>query len=138
MRVVALADHALCAWHVERVGERRAASALDAVVRPEHLMPVGQLYGRKRHLATVRRRKRDVTGGMPVLRQQHVVEPGRDPVDDRDDFITPIDGERPARQEVVLDVNDQQDGVTAHQPTALPISSTTFLASPNTIIVFGM
>ena len=75
---------------------------------------------------------------VPVLRQQDVVEARRDAVDDGDDLVAALDRERAAGQEVVLDVDDEKDGILPHQPTSLPISSTTFFASPNTIIVFGM
>ena len=75
---------------------------------------------------------------VPVLCQKDVVEARRDAVDDRDDLVAAVHPEFSARQEVVLDIDHQQQSVGAHQPTFLPISSTTFFASPNTIIVFGM
>jgi hypothetical protein len=53
-------------------------------------------------------------------------------------IVAPLDRQLTARQKVVLDIDDEKDGILLHQPTALPISSTTFFASPNTIIVFGM
>ncbi len=75
---------------------------------------------------------------MPILCQQDVFEAWRDAVDDRNHLVAAFDGKRAAGQEIVLDVDDEKDRVRPHQPTALPISSTTFFASPNTIIVFGM
>ena len=48
---------------------------------------------------------------VPVLRQQDVVEARRDAVDDRDDLVAALDGERAAGQKVVLDVDDEKDGI---------------------------
>ena len=137
MRVMAFADHALRVRDHEPLGEVGATRALHAVIGPQHLLTVVEPDRRKRHLA-MRRSERDVARRVPVLRQQDVVEARSETVDNGDDFVAALDRQLTARQEVVLDIDDQQQRVRAHQPTALPISSTTFFASPNTIIVFGM
>ncbi len=77
-------------------------------------------------------------GGCQSCVSRTFAKRGAMPVDDRDHVVAVRNRERAARQEVVLDIDDQKNRVLPHQPTALPISSTTFFASPNTIIVFGM
>ncbi len=61
----------------------------------------------------MRRRERDVSGGMPVLGKDNVFEALRESVDDGDDLVAIFDGERTAnsidgRAEVVLDVDDEE------------------------------
>ena len=50
---------------------------------------------------------------MPVLRHHDMLEPARESVDERDDLVASIDGERPARHEIGLQV-DRQKNVLAH------------------------
>src|SRR5690606_27167700 len=57
----------------------------------------------------VRRGKRAVAGRMPILRQHHVLEAPRKPVDERHDLVAARNGKRAARTEIILNVDDQQD-----------------------------
>ncbi len=45
---------------------------------------------------------------MPVLREDDVLEALAQLVDQRDDLVAAFDGERTARAEVVLDVDDEE------------------------------
>ena len=50
---------------------------------------------------------------MPVLGQDHVAEARGQAVDDRHDLVAARHGERAARAEIVLDVDDEQDVLLA-------------------------
>ena len=54
------------------------------------------------------RRERDVPRGVPILSEDDVLESRREPVDDRDDLVPVVDGERAARREAVLHVHHEQ------------------------------
>ena len=58
--------------------------------------------------------ERGVVGGVPVLRDDHRLEFGSEPVDQRDDGVPIRDGERAAGAEIGLDVDDEQGGVLLH------------------------
>ena len=51
-----------------------------------------------------------MTRRMPILREDHVLEAFGQRVDRRDHGIAVRHGERPAGEEVVLDVDDDEDG----------------------------
>ena len=78
---------------------------------------------------------------MPILRQDHVGEARREPVDHRDHGVAAGTASAPPGRKSFWISTDQKQTASPspHQHRlALPISSTTFFASPNTIIVFGM
>jgi hypothetical protein len=89
-----------------QVGARRA---LHAVIGPEDLRAVGQLRRLERLLARMRRRERDVTRRVPVLREHDVLERGRQAVDERDDLIAFLHRQRAARGKAVLYVDHEEN-----------------------------
>ncbi len=73
--------------------------------------------------AGVRRGEAAVPGRVPVLRGHDQVEPVDEAVDDRHDGVAVRHGQRPAGQEVVLHVDDDQGGrhgQPRHLRTAMP------------------
>ena len=54
------------------------------------------------------RRERTVSGGMPILRQRHMVELLGKPIDDRHDRIALGDRKRAAGAEIILHVDNEQ------------------------------
>ena len=50
----------------------------------------------------------DVAGGVPILGQQDVGEFPREFIDEGNNFVTTLDGQRAAGAEVVLKVDDKQ------------------------------
>ena len=105
----ALAQHQRGMRNVERGVERGAVRALHAMVRPQRLRTVRRDDGLERLLARMRRREGKMPGRMPVLRQHHIAKPRRQPIDHRHDFIAARHGERAARTEIVLHVDDDED-----------------------------
>jgi hypothetical protein len=55
----------------------------------------------------------EMSGGMPVLREDDVVEGARDPVDDRQHLVAPLDGEAAAGRERVLHVHHEESCVAS-------------------------
>src|SRR5262245_24374280 len=106
---VTLADDQLGVRNLEVLVQGRAVRALDAVIGPQHLSPVREAGCLERLLPRVTRRERDVAGRMPVLGEDHVREAGGEPIDDRDDLIAVLHGQRASRREAVLDVDDEED-----------------------------
>src|SRR5262245_10238092 len=108
-RPEAFAQNELGVRNLQSVVELRARGALNAVIRPQDLLSIVDGDGLEWTLAPVRRCKRAVAGGMPILRQHHVPEARCDAIDDRHDFVAARNGKLAARTEVVLDVDHQQD-----------------------------
>ncbi len=54
------------------------------------------------------RRERDVSGRVPVLRQNDILERLRNGVDQRHDLVTLLNGEAPAGHEAVLHIYDDE------------------------------
>jgi hypothetical protein len=54
-----------------------------------------------------------MAGRMPILRQDHVLEPRREPIDQRHDLVAASDREAPFRAEVVLYIDHQQNVLVA-------------------------
>src|SRR4026207_25830 len=77
---VALADDQLGVRDLEVLVEVGAGRALHAVIRPEHLGAVLELYGLEGLRPGMRGGERDVPRGVPVRGQDHVIEPGRETV----------------------------------------------------------
>ena len=107
--MVALADHELRVRDVELGVERGTVRALHAVRRPEYLVAVRQPEGLERLASRMRRGEGNVVARMPVLRQHHVREAPAEAIHERHDFVALRHGERAARHEVVLHVDDDQD-----------------------------
>src|SRR2546421_7600462 len=105
---IALADDQLGVRDLELLDELGVRRALDAVVRPEYLGPVREADRVERLLPGVGGGEGGVARRVPVLREDDVREPLRDPVHERDDRVAFLDGQRPARHEAVLDVDDQE------------------------------
>ena len=61
----------------------------------------------------MRRRERQMSGRMPILRKDDVAELGAKPIDDRHDFIAVRDGQCAVRTEIVLHVDDNQSVAVA-------------------------
>jgi hypothetical protein len=85
-----------------------AGCVLDAVVGPEVLGAVRDLDGLEGALAGVGAGEGDVAGGVPVLGEDDVGEPGGDGVDSGDDGVAVRNGEGTAGEEVALHVDDQK------------------------------
>lgn len=108
MAAEALAEDEFCLGNVERGMEGSAGRALDAMLGPERLRPVRSLDHLKGLLARMSGGKGDMTGGMPVLGEDDVVEFFAESIDQRDDLIAISYRKRSAGAEVVLDVDDQK------------------------------
>jgi hypothetical protein len=80
------------------------------MVRPKHLLAVGEIDGFERLLAGMRCCKRDMARGVPVLRHHHIGKALGDAVDDGNDLLAVFDREAAARKETVLHVDDEQRG----------------------------
>src|SRR5437667_5870498 len=94
--------------YIELRVKARPLGPLDTVVGPQDLRAVRDLDRVERALPGVRAGKRSMSRGVPVLAQDHMSEGSRQPVDRRDDCIAIGNGERTARAEIVLDIDDQQ------------------------------
>ena len=79
------------------------------MVRPQDLGAVGQLDRFVRLSAWVRGGKRQMAGRVPILRQDHVLEPRRKPIDQRHHLMAVRHREAAVGAEIVLDIDDQQN-----------------------------
>jgi hypothetical protein len=77
------------------------------MVRPEDLLHSVQVHDVADRPAGMRAGERLVTGGMPILRRDHQRICRHQPIGHRDHRITIRNRQRPARQEVVLNINQQ-------------------------------
>jgi len=105
---MALADQQLGFLEIQPGMERGTRGSLDAMIRPENLRPISEPDRFERLAARMRRGERGMAARMPVLREHHVFEARREPVDDRHHLVAPRTAERAARHEVVLHVDDEQ------------------------------
>lgn len=105
--------------------EASSGSALDAMVRPEGLGSIGDLDSTEGAGTRMRRGEGDVSGWMPVLGEDDMLELLAEPVDEGDDLITVFDGERSAGTEIVLQVDDDERvgglGSNGHRYLLLPV-----------------
>jgi hypothetical protein len=84
------------------------------MVGPEHLRAVRELEGLEGLFPRVRRSEGGVAAGVPVLREDHVLEARGEAVGDGHHLVAFGHGERAARDEVVLHVDHHQAGVALH------------------------
>lgn len=103
-----LADDQLGLVDPEIGMERGAVGGLDAVIRPEHLRPIGQGDRIERRLARMRAGKARMPDGMPVLGEDDMVELVDQPVHFPHDLVAAWNRQGAAWAEIVLQVNDQQ------------------------------
>ncbi len=106
--VVALAHDQLRMRNGDVLGNVRAGCPLHAMVRPQHLVAVGQLDHLERRLAGMRGRERDMARRVPILREHHVGKFLGDRIDDGHDLLAVLDRQAAARQEAVLHVHDDE------------------------------
>jgi len=104
-----LANDELCVRKIQGGMKGRAGGCLNAVIGPESLLAVLRLDRLVRVMAGVRRRERDVPLRMPILREDHMLKPPAQLVDDRYDLIAPIDRKGAAGAEVILEIDDKQN-----------------------------
>src|SRR5262249_1308132 len=106
---VALAHDQLGMGNVEVVAKSGPVRTLDAVVGPKNLRAISDGNRLVRPAAGMLGGEGLVTRRMPVLGQDHVAETPRQPVDDRHHLVAARHGERAARTEVVLDVDNDEN-----------------------------
>src|SRR6266851_1562823 len=106
---IALTDDEFGLRDCQVLAELRARRSLYAMVRPQHLLAVGQVNDVKRFGARMRGGERDVALRVPVLRHHDVQEPGGEAIDDRHDLVAPGHSERATWDEAVLHVDDDED-----------------------------
>lgn len=100
MRVVAFAQDQLGMGYVEGGMEFGAPGALHAVVWPLHLRTVRQQDRLQRNAARVHGGKRQMTAGVPVLRQDHLAEATRQSIDQWHDLVAVGNSQRTAWAEM--------------------------------------
>ncbi len=111
----AFPQNQLRSGHVQRWMEVGTEATLQAMLRPQRLRSICHLNLFVDRRARVRRRERDMSCRVPVLRQNDVVKLLRQPVDQRNDSVSIADRKRAPRAEVVLDINYKQ-GVRCVKP----------------------
>lgn len=110
MRAEAFAEDELCVRDAEG-GVKGGGGGIDeAMIWPEGLGAVGRGDDVVRGFV-VGRGEGDVQGRVPVLGEDDVREGLGEAVDERDDFVSAGDGERAARHEVGLEIDEEQGGV---------------------------
>jgi len=90
--------------------ELRSLAALDAMLRPEHLLAIRHRDHFERPLAGMARGEGGMPRRVPVLRHHHMGEALRQRVDDRHDLVAAGNRQLAAGTEIVLDVDDDQSG----------------------------
>ena len=111
-----LADHRFGMRQVEPGMEGGPGRPLHAMIRPEHLRAIIQLDRLEGLAAGVAGGEGGVSRRVPVLRQHDMAEAAPERVDCGYDRVAIRHGEAPARTEIVLDVDDEQDGpVVGHR-----------------------
>ncbi len=103
-----LADDQFRSTQVEIPMEGSSLGSLHAMVGPRNLFPVVQGHRAERLLARVRRRKGQMSRGMPVLSCGHVVEIRRQAIDHLHDRVAVRYFECASGTEIVLHVDDEQ------------------------------
>ena len=91
-----------------------AVGCHDAMGGPEYLLAVGKRCGLERLAAGVVGGEGDVVGRVPVLRDDHGGEFGREAVDEGDDGVAIRYREGAAGAKIVLDVYNQEGGIVLH------------------------
>jgi hypothetical protein len=91
-----------------------AWGGLDAMGGPEGLRAIGQCDGFEWFFGPVLGGEGDMVFRVPVLREDHGFEPGREVVDERDYCLAMLDRQRAAGAEIILDIDDKQGGVSVH------------------------
>ena len=94
--------------HFQSRRELRSSRTLNAMIWPQHLRKAGELVHLAGLTAGASRREAAMARGMPVLRRNHEVENRLDAICHRNDLVTARDGQRSAREEVVLDIDEDQ------------------------------
>ncbi len=89
--------------------EFRASTPLNAMVRPKGLRAIGKFDLLEGLFAGVGRGEGVVVGGVPVLREDDVLETRRDGMDDRNDGVAVGNGKRTAGAEIILHVDDDEN-----------------------------
>src|SRR5438445_7749550 len=121
-RVGPFAEDRLHAVHLQLRRKRSARRPLHAVVRPEDLLKTAQLDEVAGLAAGMAGREASVACGMPVLRRDHQIEPGLQLVRDRHDLVSAANSHGTSREEVVLDVDENQGSHLLHYaPDAAPL-----------------
>ena len=108
--MVAFAQDQLCMRDLQVLRELGPGRSLHAMIRPQDLRPVGRLDRFDR--ASCPDAWRQTTrwpGGCQSCVSTTWANCGGQPIDQRHDLIATGNGERAARTEVILDVDDQQD-----------------------------
>ncbi|WP_424810611.1 hypothetical protein [Roseococcus sp. YIM B11640] len=105
----------------------RIRAALDRMVRPERLRPIGHLDDVEGLPAGMAAGEAAVPRRMPVLRRERMQEgPGQQSVDDRHHFVAAQHGQFPARHEGRLHVDNAEhvgrriEANHAHAPIIRP------------------
>ena len=93
---------------VEVAMERDSLAVLDTVDGPKLLPQAVQVNDVARILAVVLACKAAMTGGMPVLCRYHETEKRRKPIGDLHNGVAIRNGQRSARHEIVLQINNDQ------------------------------
>ena len=91
--------------------KRGARASSDAMVGPEHLFSRRERNAVENVTARMARGERDVVWRVPVLGQNDMPELPHQAVDDGKDCLGVRDGETTAGTEVVLDIDDDENGV---------------------------
>jgi len=110
MQLLAFANDKLGIGDVQCGVQRGACGLLHAVIGPQHLLAVGGGDAFEDGVAGVRGGEGDVSGGVPVLREDDVGEARRERVEGRDDGIAIGNCKCAPGAEVILDIDDE-DGV---------------------------
>src|SRR5690606_2952803 len=106
-------DHEFCLGPGQSGMKVRADAALDAMVRPQRLRAIRHVNALKSLLAGMAGGKAGVSGRMPVLCHDHMVEIADQVVDQRNDLVPAFHCQGSTGTEVVLQVNHDQ-GLFAH------------------------
>ena len=104
-KIIPLAHDQHGTGHVEASVELGALSRLDTMIWPQGLLAIGHLDRLEGLVPHMGRGKRAVPLGVPVLRQDLMLELAGEAVDHGDDGVAIRHGQRTARAEIVLDVN---------------------------------
>src|SRR5438067_13717114 len=91
-----------------KISTRRA---LDAMVGPQCLRPVGDFDRCERRPARMTRGEARMAGGMPILSQYHVIETVDKLVDLGHDVVAAADRQCSAGAKVILRIDDDECGV---------------------------
>ena len=88
--------------------EGGAGSALDAVIGPQRLRPVGGGDGLEGPPAGMRTGKGTVPRRVPVLGERRMRKARAEAIHHRYDLVAAGNGERAARAEIILEIDDEE------------------------------